>query len=160
MRSHAIARGGRAPKAVSGASLQCGQQRNGDNHAVPKEPARLGARGARDRWRRHDGMRISRARTGRDAGRTCPGGRRRDDAAHGICWLLPGLRDGWPQASRALTEPPIADALTSELVARASTGETAAIEALLRLAQPDIRRYARRTCGSAVDAGLVITPRR
>lgn len=46
----------------------------------------------------------------------------------------------------------MADALTSELVARASTGETAAIEALLRIAQPDIRRYARRTCRSTNDA--------
>lgn len=46
----------------------------------------------------------------------------------------------------------MAEALTSELVARASTGETAAIEALLRIAQPDVRRYARRTCRSATDA--------
>lgn len=46
----------------------------------------------------------------------------------------------------------MADALTPDLVARASTGEAAAIEALLRLAQPDIRRYARRTCRSVSDA--------
>ena len=46
----------------------------------------------------------------------------------------------------------MADALTPELVARASAGETAAIEALLRIAQPDIRRYARRTCRSTIDA--------
>ncbi|HKS65308.1 MAG TPA: RNA polymerase sigma factor [Xanthobacteraceae bacterium] len=46
----------------------------------------------------------------------------------------------------------MADALTSELVTRASTGEAAAIEALLRIAQPDIRRYARRTCRTAGDA--------
>lgn len=46
----------------------------------------------------------------------------------------------------------MADAITAELVARASGGEAAAIEALLRIAQPDIRRYARRTCRSASDA--------
>jgi RNA polymerase sigma factor (sigma-70 family) len=46
----------------------------------------------------------------------------------------------------------MADALTPEQVARASAGETAAIEALLRIAQPDIRRYARRTCRSTIDA--------
>jgi len=46
----------------------------------------------------------------------------------------------------------MADVLTPELVARAATGETTAIDALLRLAQPDIRRYARRSCRNTSDA--------
>lgn len=46
----------------------------------------------------------------------------------------------------------MANALTPDLIARASGGEAAAIEALLRVAQPNIRRYARRTCRSASDA--------
>ena len=43
-------------------------------------------------------------------------------------------------------------AMTPELVSRASAGEPAAIEALLRVAQVDIRRYARRSCRSRSDA--------
>jgi len=46
----------------------------------------------------------------------------------------------------------MADVLTPELVARAAAGETTAIDALLRLAQPDIRRYARRSCRNTSDA--------
>src|SRR5882672_9533844 len=46
----------------------------------------------------------------------------------------------------------MANALTSELVARASAGETDAIDTLLRLAQTDIRRYARRSCRTSSDA--------
>jgi RNA polymerase sigma factor (sigma-70 family) len=44
------------------------------------------------------------------------------------------------------------EALTADLVARASAGDSAAIETLLRLVQGDIRRYARRTCRSTSDA--------
>jgi RNA polymerase sigma factor (sigma-70 family) len=46
----------------------------------------------------------------------------------------------------------MANAVTPNLVARAAAGDAAAIEGLLRAAQPDIRRYARRTCRSASDA--------
>ena len=46
----------------------------------------------------------------------------------------------------------MADAVTPDLVARAAAGDAAAIEGLLRAAQPDIRRYARRTCRTASDA--------
>src|SRR6185436_7110518 len=46
----------------------------------------------------------------------------------------------------------MAEALTADLVARASAGDSGAIEALLRLAQGDIRRYARRSCRTTSDA--------
>src|SRR5687767_14897118 len=46
----------------------------------------------------------------------------------------------------------MANALTPELVARATSGEAGAIEALLRVAQTDIRRYARRSCRTTSDA--------
>ena len=46
----------------------------------------------------------------------------------------------------------MADALTPELVARATSGEAGAIDALLRVAQTDIRRYARRSCRNTSDA--------
>jgi len=42
--------------------------------------------------------------------------------------------------------------LTSDLVARAVAGDAGAIEALLSVAQADIRRYARRTCRNVSDA--------
>lgn len=45
----------------------------------------------------------------------------------------------------------MASAVTPDLVARAAAGDAAAIEGLLRAAQPDIRRYARRTCRTASD---------
>jgi RNA polymerase sigma-70 factor (ECF subfamily) len=46
----------------------------------------------------------------------------------------------------------MAEALTPDLVARAAAGDAGAIEALLRVAQTDIRRYARRSCRSISDA--------
>jgi RNA polymerase sigma-70 factor (ECF subfamily) len=46
----------------------------------------------------------------------------------------------------------MAEALQPELVARAVAGEAGAIDSLLRVAQVDIRRYARRSCRSASDA--------
>lgn len=46
----------------------------------------------------------------------------------------------------------MADALTSDLVARAAAGDAGAIEALLSVAQTDIRRYARRSCRNTSDA--------
>ena len=46
----------------------------------------------------------------------------------------------------------MAEVLTADLVSRAVAGESGAIEALLRVAQTDIRRYARRSCRNASDA--------
>jgi RNA polymerase sigma factor (sigma-70 family) len=46
----------------------------------------------------------------------------------------------------------MAEALTSDLVARAAAGDAGAIEALLSVAQTDIRRYARRSCRNTSDA--------
>ena len=46
----------------------------------------------------------------------------------------------------------MAEALTPDLVARAVAGHAGAIEALLSVAQTDIRRYARRSCRTASDA--------
>jgi len=43
-------------------------------------------------------------------------------------------------------------AVTPDLVARAASGEVAAIDTLLRLAQSDIRRYARHSCRNVSDA--------
>src|SRR5690349_2036069 len=43
-------------------------------------------------------------------------------------------------------------AITEDLVSRATAGETLAIADLLRLAQTDIRRYARRSCRNPSDA--------
>lgn len=43
-------------------------------------------------------------------------------------------------------------ALTNDLVARAMAGGTGAIEALLSVAQADIRRYALRSCRNTSDA--------
>ncbi|MFZ3007718.1 MAG: RNA polymerase sigma factor [Phenylobacterium sp.] len=43
-------------------------------------------------------------------------------------------------------------AITEDLVSRATAGDTCAITDLLRLAQTDIRRYARRSCRSHSDA--------
>ena len=45
----------------------------------------------------------------------------------------------------------MATALTEEMVTLAMTGDTQAITKLLRAAQTDIRRYARRSCRSSVD---------
>jgi RNA polymerase sigma factor (sigma-70 family) len=45
----------------------------------------------------------------------------------------------------------MACALTPELVARAAAGDADAIQALLRVAQVDIRRYARRSCRTTSD---------
>jgi RNA polymerase sigma factor (sigma-70 family) len=42
--------------------------------------------------------------------------------------------------------------VTSELVSRATAGDPGAIEQLLRLAQLDVRRYARRNCRTSSDA--------
>ena len=46
----------------------------------------------------------------------------------------------------------MAEAVTSDLVARATAGDAGAIEALLSVAQTDIRRYARRSCRNTSDA--------
>ena len=46
----------------------------------------------------------------------------------------------------------MAEALQPELVARAVAGDAGAIDALLRVAQVDIRRYARRSCRNVSDA--------
>ena len=42
--------------------------------------------------------------------------------------------------------------ITEDLVSRATAGDTDAIADLLRLAQTDIRRYARRSCRNPSDA--------
>lgn len=47
-------------------------------------------------------------------------------------------------------------AITEDLVSRATAGETSAIADLLRLAQTDIRRYARRSCRNPSDAEDVV----
>ena len=47
---------------------------------------------------------------------------------------------------------PMAEALSPDLVARAAAGDAGAIEALLSVAQTDIRRYARRSCRNTSDA--------
>jgi RNA polymerase sigma factor (sigma-70 family) len=46
----------------------------------------------------------------------------------------------------------VTEAVTADLVARASAGDSGAIETLLRLVQGDIRRYARRSCRTTSDA--------
>jgi RNA polymerase sigma factor (sigma-70 family) len=46
----------------------------------------------------------------------------------------------------------MAIAITEELISRATAGEACAIMELLRLAQTDIRRYARRSCRNHCDA--------
>ena len=43
-------------------------------------------------------------------------------------------------------------AISQDLVSRASSGDAAALAELLRVAQTDIRRYARRSCRNSVDA--------
>ena len=45
----------------------------------------------------------------------------------------------------------MASAITEELVLSAMSGDAVGIEALLRVAQTDIRRYARRSCRNASD---------
>lgn len=60
---------------------------------------------------------------------------------------------------------PLAAAVSAELVGLAQTGDHGAITALLRASQPDIRRYARRSCrledvDDAVQEAMTIVSRR
>jgi RNA polymerase sigma factor (sigma-70 family) len=52
----------------------------------------------------------------------------------------------------AVSSAAVSAVITEDLVSRATAGDTSAITDLLRLAQTDIRRYARRSCRNQSDA--------
>jgi RNA polymerase sigma factor (sigma-70 family) len=65
--------------------------------------------------------------------------------------VLPDVRCGRQTASRSPMSPRRKACVPTELVLAARSGDAGAISGLLKIAQPDIRRYAKRHCRKASD---------